>query len=163
MRAINLAGQRTDVDGNDWGNARDDVVRRKDLRDDALLHVQRRGLRLMLRRNLTIVHDYDVWGCRLKWRPFWLDEGHWQEEGIVLLELWIVSFRHWSGGRLFGLCRRGWRGCKLEMYAAWTARNGDLGVGRGSSLLELALEKGRFDDGQVVVAWFLDMLAIDGN
>lgn len=48
------------------------------------------------------------------------------------------------------------------MCGAWVARNGDLGVGRGSSLLESALEKGRFDDGQVV-AWFLDMLAIDGN
>lgn len=99
MRAINLVRQRTDVDGNDWGNGRDDVVRRKDLRDDALLHGQRRDLRLLLRRNLTIVHDYDVWGYPLKWRPFWLDEGHWEEEGIVLSELWIVSFRHWSGGR----------------------------------------------------------------
>jgi len=84
MRAINLGRQRTDVDGNDWGNGRDDVVMRKDLRDDALRHGQQRDLRRQLQRNLMIVHDYDGWAHRLKLRPFSLDEGHWGEEGIVL-------------------------------------------------------------------------------
>ena len=79
-----------------------------------------------------------------------------------MLELWIVSFRHWSGGRLFGLFPQWRRAGKVETPSAWVERNGDLGVGRGSSLLEWALEQGRFDDGQVG-AWFLDMLAIDGN